>query len=63
MKKISDFFELLVLNNEDELRKFVNANGKAPKPVCPIRFIRNQETETEEREQVNLYGKGIEQAV
>jgi hypothetical protein len=42
--KIDEFFELLILNNEKELKKFLVENGKAPKVVAAIRFI-NQEPE------------------
>lgn len=42
--KIDEFFELLILNNEKELKKFLVENGKAPKVVAAIRFI-NQELE------------------
>ena len=38
IKKI-DFFELLILNNEDQIKEFLMVNGKAPKAVCPVRFL------------------------
>jgi hypothetical protein len=42
--KITEFFELLILNNEKELKKFLAENGKAPKVVAAIRFL-NEEPE------------------
>lgn len=38
-----DFFELLILNNEDDIKNFLMMNGKSPKAVCPIRFITNED--------------------
>lgn len=37
--KIEEFFELLILNNEKALKKFLVENGKAPKVVAAIRFL------------------------
>ena len=34
-----DFFELLILNNENQIKEFLMMNGKAPKAVCPVRFL------------------------
>ena len=38
-----DFFELLILNNENQIKEYILSNGKGPKPVCPIRFIKDEE--------------------
>lgn len=40
-----DFFELLILNNPDQIHDFLMTNGKRPKPVCPIRFLSKEEIE------------------
>ncbi len=42
MEKI-DFFQLLILNNSNDIKNFLMMNGKAPKPVCPVRFIKENE--------------------
>lgn len=39
MAEKRNFFELLILNNENEIKDFLMMNGKAPKAVCPVRFI------------------------
>lgn len=38
-KQKSDFLQLLLQNNENELKKFLSSKGKKPKPFCPIQFI------------------------
>lgn len=45
MKEKINFFDLLILNNEEKIKEYLLVNGKAPKPVCPIMFIRNDEKE------------------
>lgn len=42
MEKI-DFFQLLILNNQNDIKNFLMTNGKSPKPICPIRFIKEYE--------------------
>lgn len=39
MGKNNDFLDLLISNDEKEIKNFVVSNGKAPKPVAAIRFI------------------------
>lgn len=43
----SELFNLLLKDNKDELKKFLLSNGKQPKPICPIRFIKNNKKEEE----------------
>lgn len=47
--KREEYIELLQLNDENELKKFINSEGKEPKAICPIRFV-NQEEIKEEKE-------------
>lgn len=42
-KKVTKLMEILINNNEDELKEFLLLNGKNPKPICPIRFIKKEE--------------------
>ena len=41
-KKITKLMEILINNNEDELKEFLLLNGKNPKAICPIRFIKKE---------------------
>ena len=34
-----EFFELLLKNDEIELKNYLLRKGKQPKPVCPISFV------------------------
>lgn len=34
----SEFFKLLVKNDQNELENFLISEGKGPKPICPIYF-------------------------
>jgi hypothetical protein len=38
-----DFFELLYLNDEEKVRDFIFSEGKKPKVVAPIMFIKEDE--------------------
>ena len=42
-KQKSDFFKLLLQNDETELKKFLYSKGKKPKPFCPIQFIQKED--------------------
>ena len=42
-KTKSDFLQLLLQNNEDEIKKFLISKGKKPKPFCPIQFIKKED--------------------
>lgn len=48
MDKKFEFFELLILNNQEKLKEFLNSYGKSPKPICPIMFIKDEESKEEE---------------
>ena len=37
--KNEKFYELLLLNNPEELKKWLILNGKVNKPVAPVMFI------------------------
>lgn len=37
------FDEILLKNNEEELKEFLLSKGKNPKPICPVQFIKNDE--------------------
>jgi hypothetical protein len=41
-KNNNEFFDLLLLNDEKELEKFLLSKGKVGKPICPIMFIKNE---------------------
>lgn len=49
-KTKSDFLQLLLQNNENEVKKFLISKGKKPKPFCPIQFV-EKETEIEDKEE------------
>lgn len=38
MKKTSGLYELLLLNSQTELKKWLIKNGKSAKPICPVVF-------------------------
>ena len=40
-----DFFELLINNNKEEIKKFVIENGKEGKPFCPLLFEKENKGE------------------
>ena len=42
MKKTSALYELLLLNSQTELKKWLIENGKSGKPICPVVFNINQ---------------------
>lgn len=48
-KTKSDFLQLLLQNNENEVKKFLISKGKKPKPFCPIQFV-EKETRVEDKE-------------
>lgn len=39
MNNNSDLFQILLRNDEEELKDFLISNGKGPKPICPIIFF------------------------
>lgn len=41
----SDFLELLRLNDQEKIKNFVVENGKEPKIICPIMFIKGDKNE------------------
>lgn len=42
MKKTSGLYELLLLNSQTELKKWLIKNGKSRKAICPVVFNINQ---------------------
>ena len=42
-KHKSDFLQILLQNNEDEVKKFLISKGKKPKPFCPIQFVKEED--------------------
>ena len=42
MKKTSGLYELLLLNSQTDLKKWLIENGKSGKPICPVVFNINQ---------------------
>ena len=42
MKKTSALYELLLLNSQTELKKWLIENGKSGKAICPVVFNINQ---------------------
>lgn len=38
--KNSKFLDLLIEGNEEQIMEFLLKNGKQPKPVCPIIFMK-----------------------
>lgn len=45
----SNFLELLIRNDNNELKEYLLCKGKNPKPICPIQFVSNN-NETEQLE-------------
>lgn len=45
----SEFFNVLVRNDEKEIREYLARNGKLPKPICPIMFIKKEENSEQEK--------------
>lgn len=39
----SEFYNILVQNNEEEIREYLIKHGKNPKHICPIQFIIKKE--------------------
>lgn len=47
-KSIKDnFFELLIENDKSKLKDFLILNGKTPKVISPIMFVKEDELEKE----------------
>jgi hypothetical protein len=53
MQLKKDLYTLLQSNSKDEIKQFLINEGKGPKPICPIVFIKNNETEDDEKENNN----------
>ena len=47
-KKESNFLELLRLNDQEKVKNFVVENGKEPKIICPIMFIKKGDSENDD---------------
>lgn len=43
MSDKNEFTKLLYLNSKEKVKQFLISNGKLPKPVCPIVFIKDEE--------------------
>jgi hypothetical protein len=41
----SMFLDILMENKPEAMMKFLLENGKKPKPICPIYFIKNNKEE------------------
>ena len=52
MKNKNRFFDLLVLNNQKKIHDHIIANGKS-KPICPIRFLSEEEINSENSKSKN----------
>ena len=50
-KKGMDFIDVLISNNEDEMRKYLLLNGKKPKPISPFYIIPKEEFTNDEPEE------------
>lgn len=48
--KNTELFELLLKNDENELKKFILFEGKQPKAICPIQFVKDEVEEENEKE-------------
>lgn len=40
--KNSKFLDILIEGNEEQIMEFLLKNGKQPKPVCPIMFMKEE---------------------
>lgn len=45
MSDKNEFMKLLYLNSKEKVKQFLISNGKLPKPVCPIVFIKDKDEE------------------
>lgn len=45
--KKSKFFELLLSNDETEIKKYLFSNGKEPKVICPVQFVKKDNEDKE----------------
>ena len=43
-----DFLSILYKNDMDKMKKFIISNGKKPKPISPIYYIKDSEDNIEE---------------
>ena len=46
-KQRSNFFELLLKNDQKEIKEYLLSKGKNPKPICPIQFVKDNIIEEE----------------
>ena len=58
MEKLKNktLYDILIENNEENLKNFLISKGKNPKPICPIQFI-NKEKENKD-EWIAEFSKG-----
>lgn len=48
VRKNCDFFELLCLNDNLELRNWLISKGKKGKPICPVMFVKEESEDTKD---------------
>lgn len=47
-RKKCEFFELLCLNDNLELRNWLISKGKSGKPIAPVMFLKQEKEESED---------------
>ena len=50
-KKGLGFIDVLLDNNEDEMREYLLVNGKKPKPIAPFYFLPKEENVNDKSEE------------
>lgn len=50
-KKGMNFIDVLISNNEEEMRKYLLLNGKKPKPISPFYFLPKEEYNNDKSEE------------